>query len=371
MLSKSNNIEENTNQKNNQDNENIVNNVSIVNDVNIVYFVTTLIAILGFNIILWVVSSTAYGLQIFGINYKSVTEKCIAILSDKMVAMVLSQLLIAAPMLIYILRKKIIKDKLGFNKINIVTLFGLMVFTYCMIPVMSFINMFSMMFVKNQISSTIYEISDKYPIMISIIVVAVMPAFVEELLFRGLLYNAHRKIDIKWACIINGLLFGLLHGNFNQFAYAFIMGWVFAMVVECTGSVLSTIWCHFIINANSIILAYVGELINESNPIVDKITYSWKEVICWGIFSVIPLCFAILIIIFLTKYNKRYEVLKRRLFKDTKKMNKKVKEQTILYKENIHTREGASSKIKGMCSFSLVFSIIISIIYMVCIEILC
>lgn len=366
MLNKSNNIKKNEKKQDNLNNENKVNNVSSVNDVNIVYFITSLIAILGFNVILWIVSGTAYGLQVFGVNHEKVINKCIEVLSNKMFAMVLSQFLIGTPTFIYIIKKKRPKDILGFKKINLVTLFGLTVFTYCMIPVMSFINMFSMMFVKNQISGTIYEITDKYPMILSIIVVAILPAFVEELLFRGLLYNAHRKIDIKWACVINGLLFGLLHGNFNQFAYAFVMGWIFAMVAECTGSVLSTIWCHFIINANSIILAYIGDLISDSNPIVDKATYTWKEVICWGIFSIVPLCFAVLIIIFITKYNKQYKSVKLRLFKDTKKMNKKAKQDTNIY---IEVKDIRSSKIREICSFSLIFSIIISIIYMICIEI--
>ena len=178
----------------------------------IIWFITCLIGILGFNVILWIVSGVAYGISTFGVEPTTIIKKCIEILSNKMIAMFLSQLLIGTPLLIYILnRKKHIKNILGFNRINMVTLFGLTVFTYCMIPVMSFINMFSMMFVKNQISSTIYEIIDNYPLVLAIVVVAIMPAFVEEMLFRGLLFNSHRKVDIKWACIINGLLFGLLH----------------------------------------------------------------------------------------------------------------------------------------------------------------
>lgn len=355
---------------NKDNNINKVNNVNSVNDVNIVYFITTLIAILGFNAILCIISAVAYGIGILGVDSEVIINKGIDILSNKMIAMLLSQILIVLPLCVFLYnRKKYVQKILGFNKINIVTLFALALFTYAMIPVMSFVNILSMMFVKNQISDTIYEIVEKWPLVLGIIVVAVLPAFVEELLFRGALYNAHRKIDIKMACLINGFLFGLLHGNFNQFAYAFIMGCVFAVVVEITDSVISTIWCHFIINANSLLMAYVGDVIKSDASIVEKTSYTWKEVIYWGCFSMVALCFAILILIFIAKYNKRYEYIKDKMFKNAKGTRNQTLENNKKSNIEIEEKNIRSSKIKGIMTLSLIFAIILNIVYMICIEI--
>ena len=51
---------------------------------------------------------------------------------------------------------------------------------------------------------------------------------------------------------MSGLVFGLFHLNINQFCYAFVIGVVFAFLVEATGSIWSSVLAHFAINTYSI-----------------------------------------------------------------------------------------------------------------------
>ena len=319
----------------------------IIGSSNNLFFTTVIIVTLGFNVIYGFISMVGKVLTPLGIDGKALTKKCFEILNNPMIGMILSQALIILPTLIYIInRKKHIKKIIRFNKMNVVTLIALTFFTYAMLPVMSFINMVSMMFVKNKISSTVTEIVGKESLLFGIIVVAVLPAFVEETLFRGVLYNTHRKVSIKKALILNGLLFGLLHGNFNQFAYAFFMGIVFSLVVEATDTVISTIWCHFLINGNSILSAFLSKNV-KNVEIADSNVITINTLIPWACMALFALSIAILILIFIAKYNNRYDYLKKHL--SFSKKNKKGKNVSLL-------------------SPGLICAMLMSFVYMICIE---
>ncbi len=87
-----------------------------------------------------------------------------------------------------------------------------------------------------------------------IILIAVMPALCEELLFRGgVLYMASKYG--KWpGIIISSMFFALLHGNFYQIPYAFMLGIIIAYMVIETGSIFTGIAIHFANNFVSVII---------------------------------------------------------------------------------------------------------------------
>ena len=53
------------------------------------------------------------------------------------------------------------------------------------------------------------------------------------------------------AALMSGLIFGLMHLNFNQFSYGFVLGVIFAAVVEASGSIYASMAIHFLINFQS------------------------------------------------------------------------------------------------------------------------
>lgn len=75
----------------------------------------------------------------------------------------------------------------------------------------------------------------------------------EELVCRGLVLNFSRKAFGKFwiANIIQALTFGLLHANWVQGIYAFVIGLVFGYLVKVTGSVIPSIFAHFAVNGSS------------------------------------------------------------------------------------------------------------------------
>jgi hypothetical protein len=83
---------------------------------------------------------------------------------------------------------------------------------------------------------------------------AVLPAFVEECTFRGAIYHSLRGARPVRAVILSGLMFGAMHMNFNQFVYAAALGIIMALLLEATGSILSTMILHFCFNSFSVVM---------------------------------------------------------------------------------------------------------------------
>lgn len=94
---------------------------------------------------------------------------------------------------------------------------------------------------------------------IFLLTVVAAPIF-EELLYRKLLIDRVAQYGDKTAIVLSGVLFGLSHGNFYQFFYAFGLGVIFAYIYLNTGRLRYTIGLHAIINfLGSIVALHVGD----------------------------------------------------------------------------------------------------------------
>ena len=70
----------------------------------------------------------------------------------------------------------------------------------------------------------------------------------EEYIFRKLIVDRTVKYGQGVAVVLSGLMFGLFHGNLNQFAYAFLLGMFLAFLYVKTGDLKVTIGLHMCIN---------------------------------------------------------------------------------------------------------------------------
>lgn len=83
----------------------------------------------------------------------------------------------------------------------------------------------------------------------SIFVLALVPAFIEELIFRGVIFNGLReRFSTGWSVTISSVMFMLVHGNLQQFIYPLLFGSFLALIVARTGSLLSSMLVHFVNN---------------------------------------------------------------------------------------------------------------------------
>jgi len=96
-------------------------------------------------------------------------------------------------------------------------------------------------------------IVNKY-IIVSILFVGIIPAFVEEMLFRGLILDGFRgNYSLRKAVILSSLLFGIIHFNPWQFVTAFIIGIISAWICIKTESIILCIYIHLFNNMVSVL----------------------------------------------------------------------------------------------------------------------
>lgn len=184
---------------------------------------------------------------------------------------ILGQLLIIVPVVLYLIctEDNPLKE-LKFRRIGVLNTILLIVFTYCMLPVVSLVNTITMMFTTNIVSVQLDSMSQN-SFWLNLFLVAVLPAVVEEMTFRGVIYSGYKNCSIRNAMFASALIFGLFHMNINQFCYAFIMGIVFVLIREATGSMHSSMIVHFIFNANSIVMLKILDVVTKyANKMADS-----------------------------------------------------------------------------------------------------
>jgi hypothetical protein len=130
-------------------------------------------------------------------------------------------------------------------------------------PVMAFISMVTSFFIPNVVSEFMLSRMEE-PLWLLLLVVAVTPAICEEVVFRGYIQSAFKKIPFVTMALLNGLFFAIIHFGWSQFFYAFAAGIFFAYIVYATRSIRAAVISHFIINAINISLIWLTVNLSEN-----------------------------------------------------------------------------------------------------------
>ncbi|MDR0196972.1 MAG: CPBP family intramembrane metalloprotease [Oscillospiraceae bacterium] len=105
-------------------------------------------------------------------------------------------------------------------------------------------------------------------------------ALFEEFIARGIFLEALKPYGTGFAVMMSAFLFGIMHGNFEQFFYAFIMGIVLGYIAVQTGSILAGTIMHAMFNSvaafvilfmstkSSEYLNHGGEIPEENMPVL-------------------------------------------------------------------------------------------------------
>lgn len=90
-------------------------------------------------------------------------------------------------------------------------------------------------------------VSELNPLTAFFVMVLLAPAL-EEWIFRKLLVDRTIRYGEGTAIFLSGLMFGLFHGNPNQFVYTFLVGAFWAFIYVKTGRLRYTIYLHMALN---------------------------------------------------------------------------------------------------------------------------
>lgn len=87
-----------------------------------------------------------------------------------------------------------------------------------------------------------------------VLAVSISAPLFEEIVFRGIIFNDFKKALPVWlAILVQGLLFGLFHGNWIQGVYATLVGIVLGIVYYKYKSIWAAILLHFSYNTISLL----------------------------------------------------------------------------------------------------------------------
>ncbi|MBQ3817155.1 MAG: CPBP family intramembrane metalloprotease [Clostridia bacterium] len=102
-----------------------------------------------------------------------------------------------------------------------------------------------------------------FGVIISVISTAIVPALVEEFACRGIILGSLRKFGDGFAVVVSAVIFGLLHGNFEQIPFAFMVGLALGFIVVKTNSLLVAMLVHAENNLVSVIFSYIPDSVPQ------------------------------------------------------------------------------------------------------------
>lgn len=116
-----------------------------------------------------------------------------------------------------------------------------------------------------RITSTIPRQASIITYFISIFCYALLPAVLEEVIFRKIVFNYFRQYGNKSAILISSFLFALMHLSFENFAAPFVMGIIFAFMMAHTNRLIYPIISHFTLNAFACTVTFLSryEIFNK------------------------------------------------------------------------------------------------------------
>lgn len=234
---------------------------------------------------------------------------------DIILNFIVSSAIIVVPALFFLLHsKENWKEALGFRKIKWSSAGMIVLFTFLTMPLTTFINAFSLLFVDNavaEMSDQIFELS--FPV--TFFFMAISGPLCEEIAFRGVVYRGYRRSGtILQAILFSALLFALKHMNFNQAAYAFVIGIMLALLVEACGSLWASVIYHIVFNGYTVCVMYLTEWFQPGMLVESNSAYN-REVLLYAmafyaVIAAVSTAIAGCVLVWIAKNQKRRNVLK-------------------------------------------------------------
>lgn len=97
------------------------------------------------------------------------------------------------------------------------------------------------------------------PGLIFFIVLAVLPAIFEELFCRKAILNCAKIYGNSFAVIFSALIFAIIHMNFGQAIFAFMIGIIFGVIAVKTNSIKIPVFLHLLNNGYAALLTIFAE----------------------------------------------------------------------------------------------------------------
>ncbi len=130
------------------------------------------------------------------------------------------------------------------------------------------------------------------------LVIGLVPAVVEEFLFRGLILRGYERFGAKATIVMTGVLFGLLHLQLMSIPSIILIGIIISYVVYRTNSILAGIIYHFVHNGATVFFLYMQNMLIGSPEVAQQLPQDISQLpddmmtiafVVWGIIGFLTL----------------------------------------------------------------------------------
>ena len=121
--------------------------------------------------------------------------------------------------------------------------------------------------IQNDIANPIQNLINSTDLWLNLILISLIGPIFEEIIFRKILIDRTIKYGPLASILVSAIIFGLIHGNLNQFCYTILVGGFFAYVYIKTGQIKYSIGLHIILNMLGSVLNMIvnNSAVNLSN----------------------------------------------------------------------------------------------------------
>ena len=140
--------------------------------------------------------------------------------------------------------------------------------------------------------------------LLAVLLLAVLPAIVEELIFRGIIFNGLRqKFSAIVSIVLSGAMFSLFHLSIYNTFFQFILGVVLAWLVHYTGSIVYSMIYHFANNFTIVLISYLS----KGASIFEFGAWGVKEVLLTILFFIVGMLVVYLFFRILKSYANKHK----------------------------------------------------------------
>lgn len=136
----------------------------------------------------------------------------------------------------------------------------------------------------DKVSTTEPYVHSGFEIYMDILLICIIPAMFEEILFRGITLTEYEKIyGTKKALLLCAVVFALMHGSIVALIPQFLIGMFLTYIVFKTNSIYSGVIGHFVINLTTLLMQNAANNVDS----ILRFVISENQIFIFVIFSLI------------------------------------------------------------------------------------
>lgn len=206
-----------------------------------------------------------------------------------------------------------VKEILKLKKISPSFLLLTVVLVILAYPIILLLNGIFLSLLSNVIEYKNYPMEvflQNVPLIAYLGIMCIVPAFCEEIFFRGALLNSYSVYGNTFAIFMSSLVFALFHFDIQNFVAPFLLGIVFANIVDVTGSLYGAMVAHM---TNNIVAVLSARYLNDTIFMYLRKTQMTREIgslqlsviLLLAVISVISLILIRMILTYMKKVSAR------------------------------------------------------------------